>query len=106
MIEQAVTSSALSQDVRAAVRSRDHVAWLNDVLEVIALEAIGRERPRGSEAHEGTAVRSAIGEPVAAATGVAMDRLAAELMNVLERGIPTSRRRLDDERRRAELGYD
>jgi hypothetical protein len=106
MMNPAAASSAPSQDVSAAVRSRDHVTRLSEVLEVIALEALGRDRPMWLQAPEGTRVRSAIGEPVAAATGVAIDRLAAELASVLERGIPDSRRHLDDERRRTELGYD
>ena len=106
MMNSAAASSAPSKDVIAAVRSRDHVTRLSEVLEVIALEALGRDRRQWLEAPVGTRARSVIGAPVAAATGVAIDRLATELASVLELGIPDSRRHLDDERRRTELGYD
>ncbi len=105
MIQSAAPSSARTDDAKAAVRSRDHVAWLGAVLEAIALEALARETPRWLDPPEGRRIGWVIGQPVAEATHAAIDRLEAELARALERG-PDLHRRADDERRRAEFGLD
>ena len=93
-------------EVDAAVRSGDHVAWLSDVLRVIALEAI-RHGPAGLyDVHEGD-------------TGQRRDQRTGRRRNAGRGGTPDGRVDpcrgswrdrvrpvADDERQRAELGYD
>jgi len=98
--------AAWTDDIRAAVRSRDHIGWLGEVLETIALEALGREAPRRLDAAGAGRLRKVIGQPVASAAGMAIDQLAADLARALANDASAMRLRSDDERRRAELGLD
>lgn len=106
MVQPVASAPARTDDVDAALRSRDHVAWLGDVLEVIAIEALGRDARRSLEAREVERIRVLVHDPVAAAAAAAIDRLAADLATAVERTAPNLRRRIGDERRRAELGLD
>ena len=93
-------------DVASAVSSRDHVAWLGDVLEAIAVDSLGLERPRRLRPHDARRIRLLVGDPVTAAVQAAIDRLSADLLGVAV-GTPSDLARgVDDERRRAELGLD
>jgi hypothetical protein len=106
MVHPATTSSAPLGEVDAAVRSGDHVAWLSDVLRVIALEAIGPGPAGLHDVPQGTPASAAIREPVAAATRAAVERLTVELTRAVDRGVAAYAPWPDDEQRRAELGYD
>lgn len=99
-------SSAWTDDDMSAVRSREHLARLGDVLEAIAIEALGRETPRTIGAIEVRRIRAVIGDPVAAAADAAIDLLAADLASARAGDWPALRSRSDDERRRVELGLD
>jgi hypothetical protein len=92
--------------VAAATRSRDHVDRPGDVPDVIALDALGRGNPRRPGPPGGSHPRSVIGGPVAAATDAAIERLVAELTRELDGEVLDLHRWVDDERRRAEFGYD
>jgi hypothetical protein len=106
MAHPATTAPSRTDHVAAAARSRDHVDRLGDVLEVIALDALGRGNPHWPEPPGGSRPRSVIGGPVAAATDAAIERLVAELTREFDGEVLDLHRRVDDERRRAEFGYD
>jgi len=105
MVQPAATSPKPTDRVSAALRRRDHVDRLGVVLEVIALDALGRGSAPRPEPWERSRTYAAIEGPVAAATDAAIDRLVAELTREFD-GDGFERHRADDERWRVEFGYD
>ncbi len=106
MVESSIAGSEATPDVGAAVRSADHVAWLRDVLGVIALESLGRSAWEAIEAPDRDPVVILVAGPVESATDAAIDRLAQDLAVVLELTAPKLLRHVHQDRHRAELGLD
>jgi hypothetical protein len=93
-------------DVATAVRDGDHVAWLGDVLRVIAVEALGGDELEVLEGPDWERLIELIGGPVTDAAEAAIERLALELAIAVERHIPASSGCTLIERHHAELGLD
>ena len=106
MDHSVATRSPRTEGVEHALRSRDHVVWLGDVLEVIAVELLGLETPRRLAPHDARRIRLLIGDPVSAAMQAAFDRLSTELAGIATADMPDLPRHAGDDRRRAELGLD
>jgi len=104
MVLPAAASEA-GHDVASAVRSRDHVAWLEDVLREIAVDAIGHEAPRTIGGRAGDRILRLVERPVAAAADAAFQRLAHDLRSALELA-PDLVVAPRDPRRSAGLGID
>lgn len=93
-------------DIGGRVREEGHRVRLDEALHSIVLDALGPDARVAVATEDWGRLEDAIRGPVAAASAVALDRLAVELESVLSRRTPELVHRLGDYRLRVELGYD
>jgi hypothetical protein len=97
---------ASPEDLGARLADEGRHIRLDDILHAAAVNALGPDGRLAVGKEEWAKIDAAIRAAVVSVASDALDRLATDLAATLRGRAPEAMRRLGDQRRRVELGYD